>query len=96
MRDLLNWRKSSSAIGKGSLVHYPVKNGVYVYFRLYENDLVMVMMNNNKRSIRIEPGRFNEVLAEKNQGISVLDNRVFDLTSKINLPGKTALILQIN
>jgi len=96
MRDLLNWRKSSSAIGKGSLVHYPVKNGVYVYFRLYENDLVMVMMNNNKRSIRIDPGRFNEVLAEKNQGISVLDNRVFDLTSKINLPGKTALILQIN
>jgi glycosidase len=96
MRDLLNWRKSSSAIGKGSLVHYPVKNGVYVYFRLYENDLVMVMMNNNKRSIRIDPGRFNEVLAEKNQGISVLDNRVYDLTSKINLPGKTALILEIN
>ena len=96
MRDLLNWRKSSSAIGKGSLVHYPVKNGVYVYFRLYENDLVMVMMNNNKRSIRIDPGRFNEVLAEKNQGKSVLDNRVYDLTSKINLPGKTALILEIN
>ena len=96
MRDLLNWRKSSSAIGKGSLVHYPVKNGVYVYFRLYENDLVMVMMNNNKRSIRIDPSRFNEVLAEKNQGISVLDNREYDLTSKINLPGKTALILEIN
>tara|TARA_B100000959_G_scaffold106325_1_gene112150 strand:- start:160 stop:2010 length:1851 start_codon:yes stop_codon:yes gene_type:complete len=96
MRDLLNWRKSSSAIGKGSLVHYPVKNGVYVYFRLYENDLVMVMMNNNKRSIRIDPGHFNEVLAEKNQGISVLDNRVYDLTTKINLPGKTALILEIN
>ena len=95
MRDLLNWRKSSLAIGKGSLVHYPVKNGVYVYFRLYENDLVMVMMNNNKRSIRIDPGHFNEVLAEKNQGISVLDNRVYDLTSKINLPGKTALILEI-
>ncbi len=96
MRDLLNWRKSSSAIGKGSLVHYPVKNGVYVYFRLYENDLVMVMMNNNKRSIRIDPGRFNEVLAEKNQGISVLDNRVYDLTRKINLPGKSALILEID
>ena len=77
-------------------MHYPVKNGVYVYFRLYENDLVMVMMNNNKRSIRIDPGRFNEVLAEKNQGISVLDNRVYDLTSKINLPGKSALILEID
>ncbi len=96
MRDLLNWRKSSSAIGKGSLVHYPVKNGAYVYFRLYENDLVMVMMNNNKRSIRIDPGRFNEVLAEKHQGISVLDNRVYNLTSKISLPGKSALILEID
>ena len=80
MRELLNWRKSSSAISKGSLVHYPVKNGVYVYFRSYENDLVMVMMNHNKRSIRIDPDRFNEVLAKKQHGVSVFDNKVYDLS----------------
>ena len=96
MRELLNWRKSSSAIGKGSLVHYPVKNGVYVYFRSYEDDLVMVMINNNKRSRKIDPNRFNEVISEKKQGISVLDNKVYDLTTKINLPGKGALILKVN
>ena len=96
MRKLLNWRKSNSAIGKGNLVHYPVKNGVYIYFRSYENDLVMVMINNNKRSRKIDPNRFNEVISEKKQGISVLDNKVYDLTTKINLPGKGALILKVN
>ena len=42
MRELLNWRKSSSAIGKGSLVHYPVKNRVYVYFWSYKIEFIYI------------------------------------------------------
>jgi hypothetical protein len=56
----------------------------------------MVIINNNKRSKTIDPDRFNEVIAEKKQGISILDNKVYDLTTKINIPGKGALILEIN
>jgi hypothetical protein len=73
-----------------------VKDGVYVYFRSYENDLVMVMMNKNKKSRRIDPYRFKEVISEKKQGISILDNKAYDLTSEINLPGRGVLILEIN
>ena len=80
----------------GNMIHYPVENGIYVYFRSYNEALVMVIINNNKRSKTIDPDRFNEVIAEKKQGISILDNKVYDLTTKINLPGKSALILEIN
>ena len=96
IRKLLNWRKENIAITMGNMIHYPVENGIYVYFRSYNEALVMVIINNNKRSKTIDPGRFNEVIAEKKQGISILDNKVYDLTTKINLPGKGALILEIN
>ena len=96
IRKLLNWRKENIAITMGNMIHYPVKNGIYVYFRSYNEALVMVIINNNKRSKRIDPNRFNEVIAEKKQGISILDNKVYDLTTKINLPGKGALILEID
>ena len=96
IRKLLNWRKENIAITMGNMIHYPVKNGTYVYFRSYNEALVMVIINNNKKSKRIDPNRFNEVIAEKKQGISILDNKVYDLTTKINLPGKGALILEIN
>ena len=96
IRKLLNWRKGNIAITMGNMIHYPVENGIYVYFRSYNEALVMVIINNNKRSKTIDPDRFNEVIAEKKQGISILDNKVYDLTTKINLPGKGALILEIN
>ena len=96
IRKLLNWRKENIAITMGNMIHYPVENGIYVYFRSYNEALVMVIINNNKRSKTIDPDRFNEVIAEKKQGIGILDNKVYDLTTKINLPGKGALILEIN
>ena len=96
IRKLLNWRKENIAITMGNMIHYPVENGIYVYFRSYNEALVMVIINNNKKSKTIDPDRFNEVIAEKKQGISILDNKVYDLTTKINLPGKGALILEIN
>jgi glycosidase len=96
IRKLLNWRKENIAITMGNMIHYPVKNGIYVSFRSYNEALVMVIINNNKKSKRIDPNRFNEVIAEKKQGISILDNKVYDLTTKINLPGKSALILEID
>ena len=96
IRKLLNWRKENIAITMGNMIHYPVENGIYVYFRSYNEALVMVIINNNKKSKTIDPDRFNEVIAEKKQGISILDNKVYDLTTKINLPGKGALILEID
>ena len=56
----------------------------------------MVIINNNKRSKTIDPDRFYEVLAEKKHGISILDDKIYDLTRKINIPSKSALILEIN
>ena len=92
----MNWRKESLPVTKGKLIHFYPSGGVYVFFRKYEDDLVMVLINNNNKTKNISTDRFFELLADKKQGISIVGNKVYDLTSKINLPGKSALILEIH
>ena len=96
IKKLLNWRKESLPVTQGKFIHYYPNDGVYIYFRKYEDELVMVLMNNNHKTKNIKTDRFFELLADKKEGISIMENKVYDLTTKINLPGKTALILEIN
>ena len=44
-RRLLNWRKGNQVIGKGSLKHYSIQNGVYVYQREFNGKSVVIIMN---------------------------------------------------
>ena len=56
----------------------------------------MVLLNNNNKTKNISTDRFFELLTDKKQGRCIVGNKVYDLTTKINLPGKSALILEIN
>ena len=95
-KKLLNWRKDSLPITKGQFIHFYPSGGVYIYFRKYKDELVMVLMNNNNKTKNINTDRFFELLANKKQGRSIMGNKVYDLAKEINLPGKSALILEIN
>jgi glycosidase len=94
-KQLLHWRKNNLAITKGTLTHYLPQNGVYVYFRKYKKELVMVLINNNISDASVSSKRFYEILDDKTQGISVLKKQVYDLSNNIHVPGKTALVLDL-
>jgi len=94
-KQLLNWRKNNLAITKGTLTHYYPQHGVYVYFRKYNKELVMVLINNNTTDAYVSSNRFYEILGNKTQGISVLKKQVYDLAKDIHVPGKAALILDL-
>ena len=92
---LLSWRKNNLAITKGTLTHYLPQNGVYVYFRKYNEEIVMVLINNNTSDAYVSSDRFYEILEEKTQGISVLKEQVYDLEKDIHVPAKNALVLDL-
>ena len=96
LKTLLNWRKKSLAITNGKLIHYPPKDGVYVYFRLFDNESVMVLINNNKNKTRVDLERFYEVLKNNKNGTSVINNTKYNLKEKISLDKKSVLILEVS
>ena len=54
-----------------------------------------VLINNNTSDASVSSERFYEILDDKTQGISVRKKQVFDLENDIQVPGKTALILDL-
>tara|TARA_Y100000591_G_C21853060_1_gene712943 strand:- start:3779 stop:5608 length:1830 start_codon:yes stop_codon:yes gene_type:complete len=95
LKKLLNWRKNNAAIIKGNMIHYPVGDGVYVYFREHKNDLVMVAMNNNEKKMRIDPQRFYEVIKDRKSGKNIFNDKIYKLSNKVTIPAKTVTVLEI-
>ena len=95
MKSLLNWRKSSDAIGKGKLIHYPVTDGMYIYFRKHERDLVMVAVNNLDHAKYLEPDLYKDVIGGNKKAIEILSGNSYSLRKRISIDPKSAKIFQI-
>ena len=92
---LLNWRKGNDAITKGKLTHYSPKDGLYCYFRHYQQSLVMVVLNKNNKTVNVPTARFNLLLEGKSAGTDVITGEEYSLKNSIAVPQKSALILEI-
>ncbi len=92
---LLTWRKTSSAIHKGSFRQFiPVENQ-YAYLRKFENEMVLVVVNGNNKPGKFDLSRLNGELSDwKRTEISeVITGQKADLSGKeLNLPAKGILI----
>ncbi|WP_373134016.1 glycoside hydrolase family 13 protein [Phocaeicola plebeius] len=91
-RQLLNWRKGNQVIGKGSLKHYSIQNGVYVYQREFNGKSVVVIMNGTDDSKGLDLTPYQEILPREN-AFDVLTGKNVDLSKKLRLDGRENLIL---
>jgi glycosidase len=91
-RQLLNWRKGNQVIGKGSLKHYSIQNGVYVYQREFNGKSVVVIMNGTDDSKELDLTPYQEILPREN-AFDVLTGKNVDLSKKLRLNGRENLIL---
>jgi len=92
---LLNWRKGKDVIHDGKLIHYIPENDIYVYFRYNDKESIMVILNNNDTDQELKTDRFSQCLKNYTQGTDVINGNLYQLTSTITLPKKSALILEL-
>lgn len=91
-RQLLNWRKGNQVIGKGSLKHYSIQNGVYVYQREFNGKSVVIIMNGTDDSKELDLAPYQEILPREN-ALNVLTGKNVNLSGKLCLDGRENLIL---
>jgi glycosidase len=93
---LLNWRKTNSAITSGKFKHYaPQKNDVYIYFRYADNQKVMVLLNKNADDVKLDLGRYAEMISNKFQAKDIISDKEFQVENTLTIKAKTAMILEI-
>lgn len=92
-RKLLNWRKGNEVIARGSLTHYSVQNGVYVYQREYKGKSVVVMINGKNETAEILLNRYYEVLP-KCSAKDFISSKTVEFGDKLSLSERQILILE--
>ena len=83
-RKLLQWRKNNEVIGKGSLKHYSITNGIYVYERSYQGKSVVVIMNGTDKEQVWNTEMYKEILPQT-QAVDVLTGKQVNLTGELPL-----------
>ncbi|MEQ8524170.1 glycoside hydrolase family 13 protein [Gracilimonas sp.] len=92
---LTQWRKAAVAIHEGKLVHFVPENNTYVYFRVHEEQTVMIVMNANDEPYTFNRTRFAEILNGFDRGVNVVSGEEIDVTGDFEVQGKTTAIWEL-
>jgi glycosidase len=96
MKKLIHWRNENPVIHSGRLLHYIPRDNVYTYFRINAEKTVMVVLNNNAKSMKIDPKFFSEGTTGFTKGNDVISGKTVSLNQPFELEGKTAVVLELN
>ena len=90
------WRQTSDAAKSGTTLHFLPEDGVYVFFRIHDDQTIMVIMNQNDDAKTIDAHRYREVLENFRSGTEVETDKKFNVGSDFKAPGKTTLVLELD
>lgn len=78
--ELLKWRAGSLAMTKGEMKHFVPENRIYVYFRYFEEEVIMVVVNSSEKeeTKSLELDRFNEIWPRGAKGENVMTKEVIE------------------
>jgi len=95
VRKLGNFRKTSSALKTGKMMHYVPADGLYVYFR-YDNDqTIMCIMNTSTKESQVDFSKYTERTSGFTKAENVLTDYVLNTSVKTNIPPMRMWVLEL-
>ncbi|WP_338869773.1 glycoside hydrolase family 13 protein [Spirosoma sp. SC4-14] len=95
VRKLATYRRNTPALHSGKLMQFLPQDGTYVYFRYDGAKTVMVATNTNDKELRLDTSRFAERMNGYSSARNVLTDQSIGDLKQINLPAKSALVLEL-
>ena len=95
-RKLAQFRKNSPAIANGKLKQFIPANGVYVYFRIHQNQKLMCILNTNTSNSNLGLEKYQEELSTARALKNVLTGELMKTPNSLNLSGKSFQIFEVN
>ena len=93
LKIILNWRKKSKAISNGTMKHFIPQDGVYVYFRSYKDEKVMILANCTSKTSTIDLSLYKEEIKDYNYGTDVISSKQIYLTNSTLTMKKNAIFI---
>ncbi|MFL1013114.1 glycoside hydrolase family 13 protein [Flavisericum labens] len=93
LRKILNYRKTSQAIHEGKTVHFVPENGIYVLFRVVNDETVVLILNKNENEVELDLSRFDELQLNGKVMRNVTSSAQFKWEGNLVLSEKGPVIL---
>ena len=95
VKKLGNFRKTSSALKTGKMMHYVPVNGLYVYFRYDKDQTIMCVMNTGRKENPVDFSRYAERTTGFTKARNALTNEVFNTSNKVTIPAVSMWVLEL-
>ncbi|MBD0833423.1 glycoside hydrolase family 13 protein [Aestuariibaculum sediminum] len=97
VKNLVNYRKTSEAIHNGKTIHFAPEAGIYVLFRVLNDEIVITVLNKSDKEI-FSVSRFEELNlnGKTAQNIITKTQQIWKDNLKINPNGITLLTTKLN
>ncbi|MDQ8186651.1 glycoside hydrolase family 13 protein [Pelagicoccus sp. SDUM812002] len=96
MKALNHWRADTKALHRGKLLQFIPDENTFVYFRILEDEAVMVAINGSEETAELEANRFAEVLDLYSKATLAPGGSLYKLSDKISLAPKSVLLLNLS
>jgi glycosidase len=93
VKKLLNYRKESKAIHQGKTIHFAPDDGVYVLFRILDDETVVHIINKNNEPVELDLSRYQELNLTGKKVRNIITNNEFIWNDKFVLINKGSIIL---
>ncbi len=93
LKKLLNYRKDSKAIHQGKTIHFAPDDGVYVLFRVLDDETVVHIINKNNEPVELDLSRYQELNLKGKEVRNIISDETFPWNDKFVLTDKGSIIL---
>ena len=95
VRKLATYRRDHPALHSGKLMQYLPQDDLYMYFRYDATGTVMVASNTTDKAAALPTASFSERMAGFTKARNVLTSENLDSLATLQLPAKTAVVLEL-
>lgn len=90
---LAHFRKQSTAITKGKMLQFVPKDGLYVYFRYDNNQVLMCVMNTSAKDMNVQFSDYAEMTKNFQKGTDIISNE--QIGTAFSIPAMTMKVIEL-
>ena len=70
-QQMLKLRKEHPALAKGKLIHFPPENGVYLYFKQLNDELILNIVNTSDKDAEVNLSAYSKIISGREEFINL-------------------------
>jgi len=96
-KTMLALRKKHSALSKGELIHSPPENDVYIYFKTYNDEIILNIINASDKEVKVDVEKYSQIISERIELLDLYTSEKFNLkkNSTLTIPSKKAVMFLV-